>query len=108
MTVKVLTGHVFLAADLSYVQAVIDPTATFSNNNVLRPGNSTSAWITNVSPYWVQYLGPVGLGTLRYRYGRVEYGSADVTDYTLNGLYLNVINPPTNTLWSYELSVASQ
>src|SRR5699024_5284759 len=98
----------FLAADSTYGQTVINPTGVFANNNVLRPGNRTSAWITNVSPYWFQDLGPVGQGTLRYRYGRAQYGSSSVSDYTLNGVYINVTNPPTNTLWSYQFNAATQ
>lgn len=107
-TIEVLPGHLFLDADSSYGQAVIDPSSTFSETNLVRPGNRTSAWISNVSPYWLQQLGPVGRATLRYRYGRAEYGSSDVSDYTLHGVYFNLINPPTNTLWSYQVSVASQ
>lgn len=107
-TMEILPGHFFLSADTSYGQAVINPTATFADNNLLRPGNRTSAWTTNISPYWFQSLGPLGQATVRYRYGRTEYGSDDVSDYTMHGVYFNLSNPPTNTQWSYQLSVASQ
>lgn len=107
-TAEIVPGHLFLAADTSYGQTVIDPSSTFSSSNVLRPGNRTSAWTTNISPYWFQRLGRVGQGTLRYRYGHTEYGSSSVSDYTLHGFYLNLSNPPTNTRWSYQLSAASQ
>lgn len=107
-TIEMLPGHLFLSADSSYGQTVIDPSGTFSDTNLLRPGNRTSSWITNISPYWFQRLGPIGQATLRYRYGRAEYGSSDVSDYTLNGVYLTLTNPPANTWWSYQFSVASQ
>lgn len=107
-TMEVLPGHFFLSADTSYGQTLINPSATFADNNLLRPGNRTSAWVTNISPYWFQSLGPLGQATLRYRYGRTEYGSSDVSDYTLHGAYFNLSNPPTNTQWSYQLNVATQ
>lgn len=107
-TVEILPGHLFLAADSTYGQTVIDPSGVFSDTNLLRANNRTSAWITNISPYWFQRLGRVGQATLRYRYGRAEYGSPDVSDYTLNGVYLNLSGPPSNRLWSYQLSMASQ
>lgn len=107
-SIAMLPGHLFLDADSSYGQAVVDPSAVFSENNVLRPDNRTSAWLSNVSPYWFQRLGSVGQATLRYRHGWAEYGSSQVPDYRLQGVYFYLSNPPTRTLWSYVLSVASQ
>lgn len=107
-TVEVLPGHLFLAADSSYGQTAINPADSFSSTNLLRPGNRTSAWITNLSPYWFQRLGSVGQATLRYRYARAEYGSSDVSDYTLNGVYFNLSSPRSNAFWSYQFNVATQ
>lgn len=107
-TIEVLPGHLFLAADSSYGQTIIDASRAYSNSNVVRSNNRTSAWITNISPYWFQQLGPVGHATLRYRYGRAEYDSDRVSDYTLHGVYFNLGSPREYTTWSYQLSISSQ
>src|SRR5699024_83477 len=88
--------------------SVINPSAVYSRSNILRPGNRTSTWRTNISPYWFQDLGRIGQGTLRYRYGRTEYGRESLPDYSLNGVHLNVSSPPANPVWSYQFNAASQ
>ncbi|HLQ84674.1 MAG TPA: TIGR03016 family PEP-CTERM system-associated outer membrane protein [Salinisphaeraceae bacterium] len=107
-TIEALPGHLFIAADTSYGQSVINPSAVYSRSNILRPGNRTSTWRTNISPYWFQDLGRIGQGTLRYRYGRTEYGRESLPDYSLNGVHLNVSSPPANPVWSYQFNAASQ
>ncbi len=107
-TIEVVPSRVFLDADTSYGQAVVDPANTFSRTNTLRPGNRTSAWISNISPYALQGLGPVGRAMLRYRYGRTEFGDSDLPETELHGVYFNVTSPPENSLWSWQANVLSQ
>jgi hypothetical protein len=107
-TIEVLPGHLFLAADTTYGQTVINPEDVFSHNNLLRPGNRTSAWISNVSPYWFQPLGFLGNATLRYRYGRAQYGRSSVSNYTLNGASFHLASPRSNPVWSYQINARTQ
>ncbi len=106
-SIEVVPSRLYLDANTSYGQTVINPRNTFSRTNLQRPGNRTSAWLTNVSPYALQGLGPVGLATLRYRYGLAEYGD-DLPGTTLHGVYFNVTSPPENSLWSWQANVFSQ
>ncbi|MES1930699.1 hypothetical protein SADO_15664 [Salinisphaera dokdonensis CL-ES53] len=107
-TIELLAGRLFLGADTSYGQSVVDPSLSYSRSSLLRADNSTSAWITNISPYYLQPLGPLGDATLRYRYGRTVYGDSDIPESRLQGAYFDLYSPPTSQEWSWHVNAFTQ
>ena len=97
-------NHLFLDANGSYGQSVIDPMAVYSTDNVFATtSNRTNVWTSSVSPYWKESLGALGIATLRYTYGRVVY-----TDTSLNGSknwggLFHLVSPSSNVDWSWAL-----
>ena len=107
-TMELLAGRLFLGADTSYGQTVVDPSLSYSRSNLLRTDNSTSAWVSNISPYYLQPLGPLGDATLRYRYGRTVYGDSDIPESRLQGVYFDLFSPPTSQDWSWHVNAFTQ
>ncbi|HET7348548.1 MAG TPA: TIGR03016 family PEP-CTERM system-associated outer membrane protein [Acidobacteriaceae bacterium] len=107
-TAELFRNHLFFDASTFYGQQTIDPTQTFSTDNTLATGNRTNTWSLNLSPYWRQSLGALGLSTLRYRYGSVMYDTGRVPDSHSNTFSFDLVNPPTNTLWSWNAYVRSE
>ncbi|MES1925735.1 TIGR03016 family PEP-CTERM system-associated outer membrane protein [Salinisphaera sp. T31B1] len=108
-TLSLIENRVYLDADTRYGQTVVDPGFGYAQSNSLSPNrNKTSAWVSNISPYVNQSLGPVGQALLRYRYGRSVYGDADVPESTVNAVYLNVVSPDTAEPLSWRGNVVTQ
>lgn len=108
-TIELVPGRFYLDADTRYGQTVVDPSINFSASNSIRPDqNKTTAWVSNVSPYLVQSLGPVGQAMLRYRYGYSDYGDRDVPDSTVQGVFLNITSPEAREPLSYQFSALTQ
>lgn len=108
-TIELVPGRFYLDADTRYGQTVVDPSINFSASNSIRPDqNKTTAWVSNVSPYLVQSLGPVGQAMLRYRYGYSDYGDRDVPDSTVQGVFLNITSPEARQPLSYQFSALTQ
>jgi len=108
-TLDLIPQRLFLDADTRYGQTVIDPSFSFGRSNAIRPNqNRTSSWVSNISPYLLQSLGPIGQASLRYRYGFSQYGDSDVADSTINAVYLDIVSPPTREPLGYRVKVASQ
>ncbi|GAB3678533.1 TIGR03016 family PEP-CTERM system-associated outer membrane protein [Salinisphaera aquimarina] len=107
-TVDLWAGHLYLDADTRYGQTVVDPSISFSQSNSLSPRNQTATWSSNISPYAIQSLGPVGTALLRYRYGKVLYNDNDVPDSTINAAYLNITSPPDRGRLSWTADVQTQ
>lgn len=107
-TVDLLPGHLYLDADTRYGQTVVDPSISYSQSNSLAPGNQTATWRSNISPYAVQSLGPVGTAVLRYRYGKVLYDDDDVPDSTINAGTLTVTSPPDRGRLSWTADAQTQ
>lgn len=102
---QILPGHLFLGGNTSYGQTAIDPYQAYSSNNAyVVPGNRTNIWTSNLSPYWLQSLGPLGLATLRYSYGRVEYGNSSLYNSTSRGESFVLNSPGYNTHWSWTVN----
>lgn len=107
-TMDIWPGHFYLDADTRYGQSVVDPSINYSQSNTLAPGNQTTTWTSNISPYAVQSFGPVGTAVLRYRYGKVLYDDDDVPDSTINGAYLTVTSPPGRGRLSWTADAQTQ
>lgn len=107
-TVALLPDHFFLDADTSFGQTPIDPARAYSTNNALQPGNRTNAWLTNLSPYWIQSLGPLGVSTLRYNYGKTIYSESAVADRTTYGAFFNLTSPRRYSTWSWNVNASRQ
>ncbi len=108
-TIEVLPRHFYIGADTHYGQRTIDPSFGYSRSNVLRPGhNRTGQWATNVTPYYLQSLGPVGQARLRYRYGKVINTDSDVSDTTVNAGYLDIDSPPQQAPLSWQVNAYTQ
>ncbi|MDA3922475.1 MAG: TIGR03016 family PEP-CTERM system-associated outer membrane protein [Salinisphaera sp.] len=108
-TIELISNHLFLDADTRYGQTAVDPSISFGQSNAVRPGrNQTSAWVSDISPYYLQSLGPLGQSSLRYRYGRSIYGNNNVPDATVNGVFFNLDSPTAREPLGYHLSVESQ
>ena len=107
-TITVIPNHLFLDLNTTYGQAVIDPSIDYSTSNSLNPkSNKTGAWTSNISPFLVQTLGPVGTASLRGRYGYSLYGNNNVPASSVIGAYFNLSSPRQQTV-TYTLSASSQ
>lgn len=101
----VFPGHLFLDGNTSYGQTAINPFEAYSSNNAYAVGNNrTNIWTSSLTPYWVQSFGPLGLGTLRYTYGRVEYNNSSIYNSTSYGESFILNNPSQNTDWTWTLN----
>lgn len=108
-TVDLIENHLYLDADTSYGQQVIDPSVGNARSNIIRPNqNKTTAWRTNISPYLIQSLGLLGQGMVRYRYGRSIYGDNSVPDTTVNGVSASVTSPDKVEPVSWRAQVVTQ
>lgn len=108
-TLDLIPQTLYLDADTRYGQTVIDPSFSFGRSNAIRPSsNRTSSWVSNISPYLTQSLGPVGRASLRYRYGFSQYGDSNVPDSTINAVYLDIVSPPEREPLGYRVNVSSQ
>ncbi|WP_353214641.1 TIGR03016 family PEP-CTERM system-associated outer membrane protein [Salinisphaera hydrothermalis] len=108
-TIDLIENHLYLDADTEYGQQVIDPAVGYSNSNIIRPNdNKTSAWQTNLSPYFVQSLGLLGQGMLRYRYGRSIYGDRSVPDTTVQSVAASLNSPDKVEPYSWQAQVITQ
>lgn len=108
-TIDLIQNRLYLDADTEYGQQVIDPAIGYSRSNIIRPDeNKTTAWETNLSPYFIQSLGPLGRGTLRYRYSRAIYDDDSVPDTTVNGVSASLISPQAADPVSWQAQVVTQ
>ena len=86
--------HLFFDANTRYGQAVINPNAVYSINNVFKTTNRTNVWIYELSPYWKQSFGALGLATIRYRYGRVAYSGPSLINSRSSTSSFDLSKPP--------------
>lgn len=108
-TIDLIENHLFLDANTRYGQAVIDPSVGYSRSNIIRPkANKTTAWSSNISPYFVQSLGKLGRGMLRYRYGRAIYDDRGVPDTTVQSVAANLTSPDTADPFSWQAQAVTQ
>lgn len=106
---NLIQDHLYLDANTRYGQSVIDPSVGYSRSNIIRPDdNKTAAWRTNISPYFLQSLGLLGQGMLRYRYGRSVYGDSDVPDTTVHGVAATITSPDVVEPLSWQAQAISQ
>ena len=98
------SNHLFLDANGTYGQSVINPMAVYSTDNVFATtSNRTNVWTSSVSPYWKQSMGALGLATLRYTYGRVVYTDTSLAGSKNWGGSFSLISPSSNPDWSWAL-----
>lgn len=103
-TGAIIPRHFFLAANTAYTQAIINPSAPASTNNIFVTGNNTNAWISQVNPYWLQSLGPVGRAKLSYAFGNIEYGKGGLSNSHDSTYEASLTSPSGNGPWSWSSS----
>lgn len=102
---QIVPSHLFLDGQTTYGQTAINPFQPYSSNNAYSVlGNRTNIWTSNLSPYWLQSFGALGLGALRYTYGRVEYSNSSLYNSTSRGESFVLTNPSYNTHWTWTLN----
>lgn len=108
-TAELIANHLYLDANTEYGKQVIDPAVGYSRSNIIRPNdNKTTAWDTNISPYFLQSLGALGQGMLRYRYGRSIYKDDGVPDTTVHGVVASLTSPDSVDPVSWQAQAVTQ
>ena len=99
-TTTFLVGEsVFLEADASASQAIVDPGESFSNNNISGAQNRTdqTAWL--VAPNVERELG-IGDLLVRYEHAEINYDDSDVQDTQARSFDFTLDGPrPDSGLW---------
>ncbi len=95
--------HLYFDASGSYGQTVINPGQPYSGNDVFITRNRTNTWNYQLSPYWRQGLGRVGLAVLRYDYGRTGYSDSSLSGSRSFSAAFDLTNPPDSLAWSWHL-----
>lgn len=101
-TYKLLPGHFFISGNLHYGQTAINPLQPNTTNVAFyTPNNRTNYYTRTLSPYWKQSFGDLGVGTLRYTYGRVNYGDSYINNSISEGKSFDLTSPYQNLSWSW-------
>lgn len=103
-TGQIVPSHLFLDGKTIYGQTAIDPFRAYSTNNAYAIANNrTNIWVSSLSPYWLQNFGALGVGVLRYTYGRVQYSNSSLFDSTSQEGSFVLNSPSYNTKWNWTL-----
>ncbi len=92
---KLITDAIRIDASGGIFQQVVDPTVSFSNNNLQLTDNRTDGTDINVAPSFRQNLGDFARVLMRYDYGQLNYDDARLLDATRQQFLFRVGNTET-------------